>query len=719
LGLTQITHTGRPAVRIPYRDEGGQESAIRFRVAPARVAGNDLRFQWKKGSTPCLYGLWRIKEARQAGRVIVVEGESDAQTLWFHGHPALGLPGAKTWKEAWVRHFDGISEICVVIEPDTGGAAVRKWLAESSIRDRVRLVDLPTKDVSDLHTQDPDAFNDRFNACLMQAHEWADVERQQVQSERQVLEERCAPIRTHPDILELMSETLSNHHVAGEARVAKLLYLAVTSRLLARPVSVALKAQTSAGKSYLAERVLELFFPKTAFYSLTGMSEKALVYSNEPLKHRMLVIFEAVGVQSDFASYLVRSLLSEGRLRYETVLKTEKGLEAILIEREGPTGLIVTTTALRLHPENETRLLSLSVNETPQQTERVLKEIAKGFEARRSEGQAAAARSKGQAVGLEPWHTHQRWLELDTPEVEVPFAGELARLIPPVAVRLRRDFSTLLTLVCAHALLHQSTRRRSESGSVIASLADYAAVRDLVEDLMSQGVEAGVSAIVRETVAAVDQLCRRSASTETTVTEVAKHLQVDRATASRRVRVALDAGYLVNEETRKGRPFKLRVGDPLPEDVEVLPNPSRLAWCCAVADDPWGIDLPPSIDRELDGAVRTLTEVRRRGIRLGRWDNKATLVEPARDATPLLRRAVELHGRRISGLLASGSRWDRVEAERLCGESLQRVVWEQRRRAMAPAQLREGARREIGWAFEIKNLAMLRGALARFEETAF
>ena len=48
---------------------------------------------------------------------------------------------------------------------------------------------------------------------------------------------------------------------------------------------------------------------------------------------------------SDIATYLIRTLLSEGRLRYETVEKTKDGLVARVIEREGPTGLIVTTTA--------------------------------------------------------------------------------------------------------------------------------------------------------------------------------------------------------------------------------------------------------------------------------------------------------------------------------------------------------------------------------------
>ena len=106
--------------------------------------------------------------------------------------------------------------------------------------------------------------------------------------------------------------------------------------------------------------------------SLTGMSERALAYGEEPLKHRFLVIFEAAGVQGEFGTYLVRSLLSAGRLVYEFVEKTKDGLRNCRIEREGPTGLLVTTAAIRLHPENEARMLSLTVTDTPEQTRAVL-----------------------------------------------------------------------------------------------------------------------------------------------------------------------------------------------------------------------------------------------------------------------------------------------------------------------------------------------------------
>jgi hypothetical protein len=51
-------------------------------------------------------------------------------------------------------------------------------------------------------------------------------------------------------------------------------------------------------------------------------------------------------------------------------------------------------------------------------------------------------------------------------------------------VRLRRDFSMLLSLIAAHALLHRSTRAVDEQGRIIATPADYAAVHDLVAKLL-------------------------------------------------------------------------------------------------------------------------------------------------------------------------------------------------------------------------------------------
>ena len=129
LGLTDRNYQGKPAVRIPYFDENGEEIAVRFRIALEKSEDGDDRFRWRTGSKAQLYGLWRLEGFRRAGYVVLVEGESDTQTLWYHNIPALGIPGASNWKEAWTEHLDGIEKIYAIIEPDQGGDRLREKLS--------------------------------------------------------------------------------------------------------------------------------------------------------------------------------------------------------------------------------------------------------------------------------------------------------------------------------------------------------------------------------------------------------------------------------------------------------------------------------------------------------------------------------------------------------------------------------------------------------------
>jgi hypothetical protein len=490
----------------PTSTEAGEEVAVRFRCA---LDGSD-RFKWKRGTKPCLYGLSRLDDAKAKGFVVLVEGKSDCHTLWYHGIPALGLPGAVSWRDEWAKHFNGISTIYVVIEPDQGGSALRNTLAAASLRDRVRLVHLDgVKDPSALHIVDPDQFKVRFQAALDAARPLLDAAAEEQRNAAAAAWASCATLAQSPRILSRAVRVARELGVVGERRPVQLLVLAFTSRLLDRPVSVAVKGLSSSGKSFLVEQVSRLF-PSSAAYTLSAMSERALAYSEEPLAHRMLVLYEAAGLRGDFASYLVRSLLSEGRLRYETVEKTKVGLRPRLIEREGPTGLIVTTTAVWLHPENETRLLSIPVTDTQEQTRAVL---------------AALAAESGAPVNLTIWHSMHEWLALGEQRVTIPYAKELVRRIPAVAVRLRRDVAQVLNLIRAHALLHRATRPRDAMGRVVATLIDYAVVRRLVEPLVAAGVGATVPPAVRETVEVIQALGTEGI----TVHQVAARLRLDKA----------------------------------------------------------------------------------------------------------------------------------------------------------------------------------------------
>jgi hypothetical protein len=569
IGLSQISYQGSPAIRIPYFAQDGREVAVRFRTALEKSSDVNNRFRWRKGSQSCLYGLNRLDEAHKAGLVVLVEGESDTHILWYRGFPGLGLPGATNWNEQRdAPLLADIPTVYVVIEPDDGGKAVMRWLAGSAIAKRTRLVRLQgIKDPSALYLTDPAAFRTAFQRALDEAEPYQAIADREAEAEAEATRAKQAAgdLVLEPDILGRFASELVRAGLVGEEKNAKVLFLALTTRLFARPVSVAVKGPSSGGKSYTVEVVLR-FFPSSAYWSRTGMSERALAYSDEDFRHRHLVLYEAAGMTSDFASYLIRSLLSEGRIRYEVVEKTKDGMKPRLIEKSGPTGLIVTTTAARLHPENETRLLSMTVEDTPQQTKAILHGLARGEETIA-------------VVDYVQWQAFQRYLETGERRVIVPYAEKLAELVPPVAVRLRRDFKQLLALISADALLHRERRGRDDRGRILATLDDYAVVRDLVANLFAEGVDATVKPETRETVAAVKALGKEDVS----VTEIGKALGLDKGAASRRVAEAVSRGYLANNETRKGRPARIILGDAMPGEIEILPSRDRFAECCRVA----------------------------------------------------------------------------------------------------------------------------------------
>ncbi|MBN2352509.1 MAG: hypothetical protein JXD23_08070 [Spirochaetales bacterium] len=569
IGLETIYFKKAPAVKFPYYNEAGDEVACRFRLA----LHGDNRFRWRKGSRVMLYGLWRLKSAQKSTFVYTFEGESDTQTAWLFGLPALGVPGATTWRREWAPLLEGLT-IYVWQEPGAGGVQFRDSIG-ASIPD-ARIIEAPegTKDISEAHVRGDDvpALLERLRAT---ARPFREIEAERLAAEASEARTAAAPILALPNVLDAFARAVAQAGLVAETKNAKILFLALSSRILSRPISIIIKGPSSAGKNTMLEFVIK-FFPESAVYALSSMSERALAYSQEPLKHRFLIVYEFSGMNSDFASYLLRSLLSEGRIRYETVEKTSEGLMPKLIEREGPTGTIITTTAIKIHPENETRIFSLTADDSTNQTAAIMSELAGRMNGKQPE-----------AVDFTLWIAFQKWLELEAvKDVSIPYAQALAEGANAKAIRLRRDFTSVLNLIAIHAIVHQKHRKLDALGRVIATSDDYRAIFDLIIGILNEGVALAVPATIRETVKAVGEL-HAAKGAPVTIKELYEHLGIDRSVASRRVSSALSGGYLKNLEEKRGRPLKLEPGDPLPADENVLPDPVQVCACAG------GDKIPP------------------------------------------------------------------------------------------------------------------------------
>jgi len=159
-------------VRISYYNRDGTVAdRHRKRTALAAKEGS----LWSQGNGEILaYGLERLEEARDAGFLVLVEGESDCWTLWFHKLPALGLPGAEMTGKLKQEYLQGIERLYVFKEPDSGGTAfvtgVERLLKMWDWSGTAYVVSLPdAKDPNDLHKRDWKAFKGVFQQALDQA----------------------------------------------------------------------------------------------------------------------------------------------------------------------------------------------------------------------------------------------------------------------------------------------------------------------------------------------------------------------------------------------------------------------------------------------------------------------------------------------------------------------------------------------------------------------
>src|SRR5438876_3224075 len=197
-----------------------------------------------------------------------------------------------------------------------------------------------------------------------------------------------------------------DREVVGEDLNKQLLFLICCSTFTDNPVSAVVKARSSAGKSWLVNRVLDIFrilgivieFSRITPTYLENMAsrnrppkplrtkeesdqeylERLQRWKSQPrtvdLKGKILFIDEMKGIQNAQAPKLI---ISEGRLRLGTV---DVNRESVELEVTGTPTIITTTTQAALDdPEFQNRVLSIDVDESEDQTKLILGRHAERF----------------------------------------------------------------------------------------------------------------------------------------------------------------------------------------------------------------------------------------------------------------------------------------------------------------------------------------------------
>lgn len=300
------------------------------------------------------------------------------------------------------------------------------------------------------------------------------------------------------NILEQIINDVTTIGYVGERINKAMVYLIATSRKLAKPLACVIKAVSSSGKNALVDSVLALIPPEEKKI-ISRITPNALYYmSQNGLSHKVIHIAEKVGAED--ADYSIRSLLSERKLAICLPIKNPKtgAMETQEYEVEGPVAYIETTTQTHINDENDTRMFTLTVDESEEQTKRI-------HEAQRKKHTLAGLSQNTEAERIIRKHHNAQRL-LTQIEVVIPYAEKLK--FSTDRVRTRRDHEKLLYLIKTIALLRQYRKEKKQQDAIEyieADTKDYEIAYELSSAVLGQTLDE-VSKRSRDLLAVIERM---------------------------------------------------------------------------------------------------------------------------------------------------------------------------------------------------------------------
>lgn len=375
-----------------------------------------------------------------------------------------------------------------------------------------------------------------------------------------------------PKLMFKIVEMMKALGVAGEENITLMHYLTFTSRITDHPLSIVVKGESSAGKSFVLSRLM-LLIPPEAYEELTDATAQSFYYAAiDAYSHKIIVVFEKQG--SFKTQNPIRTFQSEGKLRIQVTVKNPETNQFVTQVKEvkGPVGFITTTTHPNIHSENETRCFSVYPNESTEQTERILSVISKQY---------SKGHKKIDEEVLRPFHNLQKLLK--PYPVIIPFTDAIEKAFPKNITRVRRDYSRFLALIEIIAILHQEQREKvNDEGvdKIVAALADYGCAWYISRYILARTIY-GVGPKTEQVLEAMARIEEKNISKDAplesvTINDIAKTLEWDTDTVAKWLKPAIKKGFVTVEEEAHGRkPGKFRLSKKELQK-KLLPDPTEL-----------------------------------------------------------------------------------------------------------------------------------------------
>ena len=274
------------------------------------------------------------------------------------------------------------------------------------------------------------------------------------------------------NLLQEINKLIEQSGIIGEENSRLLLFIIASSYKTKQPLHAIVQGSSGSGKTHLISKIADII-PQEDVLRFTRITESSLYNWGEyDLVNKLLVIEDLDGLKEE-AMFAMRELISNQRLSSSVSIKDKKGnIKSVKKEVKGVFSSLSATTKGELYEDNMSRSFLLAVDESQDQTDRII-----NYQNKRIAGEI---NEQSQEKAKEQLQKILRALKVE--EVQNPYATQIQL---PENVHKKRRLNEMFQSIIKQITIINQYQRRTTNGKIITQIEDVEnAVEILFESII-------------------------------------------------------------------------------------------------------------------------------------------------------------------------------------------------------------------------------------------
>jgi DNA primase catalytic core len=284
--------------------------------------------------------------------------------------------------------------------------------------------------------------------------------------------ENTIDILKQDNLLQEINKLIEQSGIVGEANSRLLLFIIASSYKTKQPLHAIVQGSSGSGKTHLISKIADLT-PQEDVLRFTRITESSLYNWGEyDLVNKLLIIEDLDGLKEE-ALFAMRELISNQRLSSSVSIKDKKGnIKSVKKEVKGIFSSLSATTKGDLYEDNMSRSFLLAVDESQDQTDKIISYQNKRIAGEINETQQEKAKEQLQKI----------LRALKTEEVQNPYATQIQL---PENVHKKRRLNEMFQSIIKQITIINQYQRRTQNNKLVTEIEDIEnAVEILFESII-------------------------------------------------------------------------------------------------------------------------------------------------------------------------------------------------------------------------------------------